>query len=391
MKHGLVVIGPVPPPYHGCSVVTEEVLRSRLRDGFDVIHLDTTDRRSLDNLGRWGLRNITLALGTIGRALRLAVSRRPAVVYLPVSQNSAGFLRDGILMLVFSVVARSAVVVHLHGSSFRRFRSIAPAPMRWFTDIAMRTAKHGIVLGEALRPEFDRWLPPDRISVLPNGTHLQPPVTAGTRSTGADGLRVLFLGNLLKFKGVTVAIQAACRVLESHPETRFMFAGRWTHDPAYNLSAEQIQRECRGLVAGSPAPGAFEFLGEVSQDRVQEILGSSDVLMLPSEAEGLPLVILEAMAARNAVIASSGVGAIPEVVEDGVTGILVRPRDPDGLARALSRLAEDRDLLRGMQRAGRDRCERLYSMDRWISGLVDIMNDACRSRTVVVAAAQTQG
>src|SRR5467141_3673928 len=166
----LLVVGPVPPPYHGCSVATHLLLHSKLRRSFAVRHLDTSDRRNLDNLGTWDVRNVGLALEIIARAVAIALRERPQIVYIPISQNAAGYLRDGCLILAFACLGGSSVVVHLHGSSFRRFYDSSRPVLRWFVDLSMRRASRGIVLGESLRGQLERWFPPERLAVVPNGT-----------------------------------------------------------------------------------------------------------------------------------------------------------------------------------------------------------------------------
>src|SRR5438270_213833 len=86
-RTSLIVIGPVPPPYHGVTTSTALLLGSELlRANFDVVHLDTSDRRAIRTIGRWDFRNIAGALSSI---LRLAwrTRGRSGVVYLPLSQS----------------------------------------------------------------------------------------------------------------------------------------------------------------------------------------------------------------------------------------------------------------------------------------------------------------
>jgi glycosyltransferase involved in cell wall biosynthesis len=377
----LLVIGPVPPPYHGCSVATQLLLQSDLSRSFEVRHLDTSDRRNLDNLGTWDVRNIGLALGTIVHALGIVIRERPHVVYIPISQNPAGYLRDGCLILAFARLGRSSVVVHLHGSSFTRFYDRSSPLLRWFIDLSMRSAARGIVLGENLRSQLDRWFPGERLAVVPNGTELAGRVAAVASSRtagngGGEAVTVLFLGNLLLFKGVGDVIDAAVALLPRYPGLRFRFAGRWTRDPIFGASGEETRAECMRRIGRSGREDAFEFLGEVDRDSVARLLAEADMLVLPSWDEGLPLVLIEAMAAGIPTIASAGIGAIPEVVAHGETGLLVPPGDVAALARAIEALAVDRTMRQRMGAAARARCERRYSLASWSEGLERVLRGA---------------
>jgi len=105
------------------------------------------------------------------------------------------------------------------------------------------------------------------------------------------------------------------------------------------------------------------FLGE--RRDVPQILAASDIFVLSSNWEGLPRSIIEAMMAGLPVVATR-VGGVPELVEDGVTGFLVPPRDPDALAAALQKLLNDPELRRRMGEAGREKALKEFTLDRML-------------------------
>lgn len=94
----VLIVGPTPPPAHGISVLTELLLQSGLKESFEVVHLDTADRRTLDNVGRFEIRNIALALYHGARFQWLLLSKQPALVYMPVSESRLGFVRDSLFL-----------------------------------------------------------------------------------------------------------------------------------------------------------------------------------------------------------------------------------------------------------------------------------------------------
>jgi glycosyltransferase involved in cell wall biosynthesis len=104
---------------------------------------------------------------------------------------------------------------------------------------------------------------------------------------------------------------------------------------------------------------AVELLG--MRTDIAELLAAAGVFVLCSDSEGLPMSVLEAMAAGVPVVATA-VGGVPELVSDAETGILVPPRDPAALARALGALAADADLRERMGEAGRRRAEGEFSL-----------------------------
>jgi glycosyltransferase involved in cell wall biosynthesis len=151
-------------------------------------------------------------------------------------------------------------------------------------------------------------------------------------------------------------LRAFATVVAEHPAARLRLVGDGPERPA----AEALTREL-GIEP------SVEFLGD--RDDVAELLAGSDVLVLASYAiENLPFAVLEAMAVGLPVVATD-VGALAELVDDGVTGWLVPPRDTAALATALGRLVADPERARAMGRAGRDRLDAEFSWTGFVSGL----------------------
>jgi len=110
------------------------------------------------------------------------------------------------------------------------------------------------------------------------------------------------------------------------------------------------------------------FLGVKAHDAMPAIYKSADLLCLPSWWEAMPLSVLEAMATGLPVVAST-VGDVPRVVQDGVTGLLVTPHDPTGLAEALAQLLSNAPRRASMGRAGRRRVEERFRASATIAAL----------------------
>ena len=202
---------------------------------------------------------------------------------------------------------------------------------------------------------------PEHVVTIYNGIDAQqfsatnPQVVAQVRQAfgiPVDALLVGTVGRLHRQKGFTDLLTAIAQVQEHILTVRLLLVG----DGELRDDLE-IQAQSSGL------SDVVTFTGARSD--VPEILAGLDVFVLPSLWEGMPNVVLEAMAASLPVVATA-VGGTPEVVVDGVTGLLVPPRDPDALAQAITRLLRDPDLRRKMGRAGRERVERHFGVERMV-------------------------
>ena len=154
-----------------------------------------------------------------------------------------------------------------------------------------------------------------------------------------DRPRVLVLSNLKKQKSPLDVVATAVKLVEKIPLVLFVWAG----DGPQRQKVEKA-------IAKNKLEKNFMFLGW--REDVAELLAACDVLFLPSLHEGLPRVVLQAMAAEKPVVATS-VNGTPEAVRDGMTGFLREPHDAEGMAEGLFKVLVDRDLARKMGLAGR--------------------------------------
>ena len=373
-KPKVLIIGSLPPPHHGCNVFVQQLLNSDLPKRFRVIHLDTSDRRSLDNITKLDFTNVFLAMLHLARLAMICVRHRPALAHLSISQNTFAFLRDGLFVLAIKLftLGFTRVVIHLHGSYFSEFYRAVPWPVRWFVDATMRCVSRALVLGERLKPIFSPWLRDEHIEVVPNGSPIQPVLNGKFERNGRRPLQIIFLGNLFKFKGVLDILLAAEMVLAKHTDVKFRFAGSWGHDPIFDLDAERFRKECETCIARTGKPECFEFAGELVGMQVIDYLLDGDIFLLPSHVEGMPLAILEAMAAGNPVISTLEVGAIPDVVLHGETGILVEKQNPPALAQAMLELIENPRKRMEMGVAARRRFETFYTSEKSVARLMQV-------------------
>jgi glycosyltransferase involved in cell wall biosynthesis len=166
----------------------------------------------------------------------------------------------------------------------------------------------------------------------------------------ASSKLVLSVGRLTKQKGYDYLIGAACTVAAQLPDAHFLLAGEGPLEAELKANA----KACRAL-------GNVHFLG--SRSDAKELMRACDLFVLPSLFEGLPLVVLEAMSAGRAVVATRVCGT-SEAVVDGVTGRLVPAEDPHALSEAIIEALTRPDLLARWGEAGRERVLRLFTAGR---------------------------
>ena len=354
-----MIVGAVPPPLHGVTVMTAALLGGGLDDEFDVVHADTSDHRSMSNVGRFDAANVVLGIRDWIRFAGLLLWQRPDLAYLPLSQGSAGFLRDATLLLT-ARIAGTRVAVHAHGARYREFFDRVPSPLHGLVRASLAPVCAIAVLADGQRGQFVGWASPSaRVTVVPNGVTDEwtegPPQRVGRSSA-----TVLYLSNLLPQKGFLDLLDAVPDVLARVPGVKFVFAG----DPWYD---EATARRIHDFVAARGISKAVTFTGAVDSKRRHELLIESDILVFPPRwEEGQGIVAIEAMSAGLPVVVTAS-GGLVETVRDGVEGLVVPKGCPQAIADSVVRLLGDHALRARLGSAGRARFESEYTLDLWLS------------------------
>ncbi|MEP7013133.1 MAG: glycosyltransferase family 4 protein [Acidobacteriota bacterium] len=232
------------------------------------------------------------------------------------------------------------------GAVERRFRHFKAPIQIFFGRWTARRADLVLAPSAATAAELVRDYGAEGVEVLPNATGGLAPSGPPERFPEDGEGYFLFVGRLRIRKGVEVLFEA----LRSLPEARLLIAGDGEHRSALVAKAGEL---------GLSASGAVSFLGRCGAPRVAGLLSGAAALVVPSTYEGMPLVVLEAMAAGVPVVASR-VSGIPEVVVDGETGWLVPAEDLGALAGALAAVRADPAEAKRRGEAGRKRAAELY-------------------------------
>lgn len=303
----------------------------QLRDeGFDVVNLDSHNLRDV---------------GAFRRLLSLARSHRFDLVHAHLTYAS-------IWAAVLARLTRVPCVASLHVAPPRGGRALVKDRlMRLALD---RWAARVIAVSAALRDQYlaAGGIDPAKFVVVHNGIDVDRfvPATDASRSRTAITVSVLREG-----KGIDVLLAAARHV----PDTEFVIVGDGAMRAPWTSQAATLGIADRVTWTGH-------------RTDVAQLLPGHGVFVLPTLDDAFPTVLLEAMAAGLPVIASR-VGGIPEIVDDGITGVLVPPGDPNALARAIAgTLARDTTTMRA---AARRRAERQFSIDAWIARLEQVYDE----------------
>ena len=253
---------------------------------------------------------------------------------------------------VVCLLARAAgrpYIVHLHGGGFTRFYENESSPLgRRLIRATLAHAALVIALSEEWRERLLNICPTAKVEVLHNAVAL--PDTARLRRLEDHETIVLFLGHLLRDKGVYDLVRAFALIAPRLPRAKLVLGGVGNLDEVRKL-AQQLEIQARVSCPGWLGP-----------EKKLAALATSTVFVLPSYAEGMPMALLEAMSWRLPVI-TTPVGGIPQVIQNEVNGLMLAPGDIESLAATMRRLLEDpapaRERRQGVP-PGRRRLKRIF-------------------------------
>ncbi|MEO8664149.1 MAG: glycosyltransferase family 4 protein [Ignavibacteria bacterium] len=374
IKKKVLLIGSLPPPYHGSNIFFDNLLNSKLKNEFDLLHLDTSDHRNLDNLTKLDFTNVYLALKNIFQLARLLRKEKPDIVYITPAVSFLPYFRDGLFLLTSSYLSKAGIIIHLHGGKYFRdeFYNKSNIFAKSFIRSSLKKVDRAVVLSDSIRPVFDGLV--NKISVIPNGTDFGMNFSETDLKKDTGIIKISYLGNLFEDKGVLDVMNSVKSIVEKNKNksinVEFGFAGDWSEKEKKTKSA------CIQIIKENNLDKYVKFYGVLLGKEKEKFLLETEIFVFPSRNEGSPLVILEAMSAACPVISTKGVGAIPDMVLDGVTGILIESKNVEQISGAILKLIEDRELRSKMGTAGRERFRNYFTLEKNISGLSDLFKES---------------
>ncbi len=289
----------------------------------------------------------------------------------------------GLYPNIFGICAAWLARTPVRIASVRDMGQMWSPRQKWLQRIACRRAHAVVTNAEAIAVRLrGEGYDAARLAVIKNGTISRadprpaPSRPAVRRELGipADAPVVVMVCRLDRLKGIEDFVTAAVAVIERRPQARFLIVGGASN------GLHGYAEELRLQVARLGLQGRVIFAG--NRCDVHEVLPEMTVSVSSSLTEGLSNTLIESMAAGLPVVATA-VGGNAEVVEDGVTGLLVPSRDPAALARAISLLLDDPARAAAMGMAGRRRVETTFTRERMTddtTGLYGRLLDRSRRR-----------
>ncbi len=325
----------------GIRAVIENHIQAGVYDGYRHYFIASHDEVNL-------ARRLFLAAASLLTLTGLIIRGKVSLCHLHGSMKGSIY-RKSVFVFVCRLL-KCEVIFHLHGSEFAMTVNNAGAPYRFMVRYVLNHSDYVFVLSDywksyvrsiSKNPNvrvINNFPSPVFESIFEEKDFSKKPVT-----------EMLFLGHIGQRKGIYDLVDAVDLL-------RSQSVGNFRVNVAGNGEVEKL----RALVASRELNEYFNVIGWVTGEQKHQLLETSDILLLPSHNEGLPIAILEAFSAGLAVL-STRVGGIPDAIDNERFGLLVEPGHPKALAGAIMKYLSSEGLIESVARHARELYRRDYS------------------------------
>lgn len=247
--------------------------------------------------------------------------------------SKGSFYRKYFIFFCSKLIFRKKIIYHVHGGGFHNFYVKSNSLTKFLVSQFLNHADVTICLSKSWEKYFSTNFEPKRLVIVPNFIQKN----CSLKSYKKEGKVIfLFLGKVVATKGIYDFIEVIKELLITYDNKFELWVGG-------NGEIQFLEN----LIKENKLEPYVKYLGWIKGDRKEEILKASDIYVLPSYKEGLPVSILEAMSYGMPII-STKVGGIPELVKDNVSGILIEPGDKKALKSAVEIFLTDKNQIKTM-------------------------------------------
>ena len=347
-------VGPLIPPVTGQSLAFTRFVESIVDSEKIVVNTNFENKTGLSKI----FNSIRILLNISLKAL----FSHYHLVYFTCSRSMLGSIKDIVLINIVSFKGKK-IVNHLHGSDFYDFLHNSP---KWYQKILFKSYEKvdiSIVLVDSMKIQF-RDFKNMRIEVIPN--FYDQEIDNKLVEKDKSKISLLYLSNIMTSKGIFELVDAFEKLIKKYDNIILNIAGGYLSDEY--MSINEVKKKFENKISKN---NKIKYLGTIFGEDKIKLLQSSDIFILPSYKEAVPISILEAMAASNAIVATNH-NYISEVVSSK-NGVLVKKRSVEGLLDGIEFLINDKQKLKHIQNHNRQEAQEKFSIQKYLKNLEQIV------------------
>lgn len=365
-KTKIILFASPPPPFHGAGYAVQILLESSFSAHFNVMHIDCRYGTDLNTLSKFRLKKFFLVFKYLAVLSRAIVEFRPNYVIVCPTFGLGAFLKDSVFIIFIARVFRIKTLLWCHGSGLKELYDRSPKFFKRFIQYILNSADYIVPVSNRIaKDNYNYFVSESTLHPIHNGlpdNYIKP------KSDREGKIKITFLTNMLNSKGWRILFEAAKKICVRNGNVEFNFYGNESIDS----SAGVIQKEFNN----SGFPRQIAYHGPVHGPEKDRALKETDIFCFPSffKYEAFPLVILEAMRQGLPVVATDHAG-IPEAIDDGLGGFLVRKEDIDDLSMKLEMVIGNKRLRERMGAYNREKFLKEFTIEKHVEKWVTLLRE----------------
>jgi len=355
----------------GIYAVIENHIQAGVYEGYEHYFIASHDEVGIVN-------RVILALTSLFTLISLIIRGKISVCHLHGSMKGSIYRKSTFVFVCRLLGCK--VIFHLHGSEFAKTYEKRGGIYKRLVRYVLNQSDNVFVLSDYWKTYVETISVNTEIHVINNFPAPVYETLYDTREYSKKSTtELLFLGYIGQRKGIYDLVEAVA-----------LLKARGIEGFHINVGGNGEVDKLKALVAERDLTQYFNVIGWVSGDQKHQLLKQSDLLLLPSHNEGLPIAILEAMSAGLAVL-STRVGGIPDAISDERYGLLVEPGKPEDLANAISRYLDTKGLIESVTRNARELYDEVYSAQANVAKIRTVIDRLKHKRKKKVLAVASKG
>ncbi|QOJ24018.1 MAG: glycosyltransferase family 4 protein [Gammaproteobacteria bacterium] len=345
----IALLGPSLTTVSGVSTHLNQLFYSSLAKKFNLLHFQVGSEGRNES----GISKLLRFIFSPIHFFWWLILNRPQIVHLNTSLESKSYWRDAAYLFIARIMGKK-IVYQVHGGELpQKFFSNSKFLTK-FLRFILRSADIVVLLSQEELSAYREFAPNLHLEVIPNAIDVSEDAEWKCVIPTQDRpLKLAYVGRLVRSKGIFEIIGASKILCDHGKNIQLVIAGSGPEEANLHAYVQDF-----GLVDN------VSFVGAVFGEEKKQVWEQADLFVFPTyHPEGLPYTLLESMAARTPPVISP-VGAIPDVIKDGVHGIFVPSRNPQVLADTIEQLDNNRELICRMGEAGRQRVVDYYTVTR---------------------------
>jgi glycosyltransferase involved in cell wall biosynthesis len=351
----------LPPPTHGASKVNEYIKNSnKIVNNYECTFINISTAVNLSRSNKFSINKIIKFINIFAIIIKNLTVRNYDLCYMTISGRGKSLIFKDAVIITLIKLCRIKLVYHLHNKGIKKDSK------KFLHNLIYRYVFHNcklILLSKRLLEDVIDYIDEENVFYCPNGIQFQNSNSFYKKKTK---IHFLFLSNLIESKGVNEIILASKLLKDKGYSFVCQLIGAEGEISTNDIITRITENELEGIV---------NYLGPKYNGEKEKYLNESNIFIFPSyyENECFPLVILEAMANELAIITTEE-GAILDIIEDNITGLICKRKDYVDLSKKMEILLVNHDFMEFLAKNAKERWRKNYRLDIFENNLINILN-----------------